>query len=226
MKNRLLGLMIIMSMSLSASEFTQAKKDCNNNIAKGCHTLGYIYTFEKGNEQRGIEAYLKGASLGYTKSYLALGYIYSEKGDTATEKKYLKKGCDNGSALGCGLLGQKYFEENNYQQAQPLLKKACHSNSSTIDEKSKQDSCEYLNDISNTVIVQSMDNYRDCLMTYKTSPAVGAICLKDLPKSAPSLLSERNQRAMKKCITSTRLNIAVEPKVFCAQKLGLKYIRN
>jgi len=225
MKNRLIGLMILMSISLSASEFTQAKKDCNNNIAKACHRLGYIYAIEKGNEQRGIEAYLKGASLGYVRSYLALGYLYEEKGDIATEKKYLKKGCDSGSDLGCGILGMKYFEENNYQKAQPLLKKACYSNDADIDEKSKQELCRDLDDISNTVIVQSMDNYRNCLMTYKTSPDVGAICLKDVPKSIPSLLSEKNQKAMKKCIASTRMNIAVEPKLFCAEKLGLKYIR-
>jgi len=223
MKRKLLLIMIVISIGLSASEFSQAKNDCSNNIAKACHTLGYIYAIEKGNEQRGIKAYLKGASLGYTKSYLAIAYIYSQKGDSETERKYLKKGCNNGSALGCGLLGQKYFEENNYHKAHPLLKKACYSNSKSIDEKSKQDSCEYLEAISNTVIGKNTDKYRNCIMENKFSANAGAICFKEIPKSLPSLLSEKNEKAMKKCLADTHITVS-EPEEFCALRLGLKYM--
>ena len=213
--------------TLSASEFTKAKSDCDNNIAKGCHTLGYVYFFEKKNEKEGLKAYHKATSLGYLKSYLAIAYIYNEKGDAKTEKKYLKKACNLGADLGCGLLGQKYFEQNKYQEASPLLQKAC--NSRTLDNKPKQDACEYLEDISKTVIGTNTDAYRNCLMTNKMYSNVGEICLSTLPKRVPSLLSEKNQRDFNKCLkkgtpVAMTMILSGRSEEACAIKLGLKFI--
>ena len=227
MKSKLLLMMIAMSIGLSASEFTKAKHDCDNNIAKGCHSLGYIYFFEKKNESKGLKAYHKASSLGYVKSYIAIAYIYSEKGENKSKKKYLKKACDLGSDLACGLLGQHYFEHNKYHEASPLLKKAC--NSKTLDAKVKQDACEYLYDISKTVIGTNTDAYRNCLMDNKIYSNVGEICINKLPKRDISLLSKQNQKAFNKCLkegthVAETMILSGSAEEACAIKLGLKFI--
>ncbi|SFV57323.1 hypothetical protein MNB_SV-14-1330 [hydrothermal vent metagenome] len=229
MKNKLLWLSVALTLGLNASEFTEAKRDCDNNIAQGCHTLGYIYFAEKNNKTLGLKFYNKASSLGYVKSYVAMAYIYDEQGDDEKAKQYLKKACNLGSDLGCGILGQKYFEQNQYKKASPFLKKACDSRN--LGKLIKQDACQYLEDISKTVIGTNTDAYRNCLMSNKMYSNVGKICLKALPKKSDySLLSEKNKRAFKKCLNKEDIPVAMtmvlsgSSEEACAIKLGLKFI--
>jgi len=143
MKSKLLWIMIIMSMGLSASDFRQLKSDCANNIGSSCYSLAYIYVDEK-DMNSALETFKKGCELNHVKSCVGAGAIASEIGDGKQIEKYYKEACDKGSNLGCEFLGDYYYKQGLYKKAIPPLKKTCYSS-----KKQKETSCRKLADISN-----------------------------------------------------------------------------
>lgn len=142
--------MVILSININAADFKESKMKCDNNIAKGCHSLGYIYYFQMNNKAEGRKAYKKACSLKNKNSCLALGNISHREGKGKEEEKYLQKACDIGSDLGCQLLGNIYLEQKRHQEAKPLLEKGC--NSLTLDKKVKQEACRDLREIASNKI--------------------------------------------------------------------------
>ena len=80
MKKLLLTIMLLTGISLSAGEFENNKKACDNNDSNACSALGTIYELGNG----GI------------------------KQDYAKAIELYVKACDGGSAVGCANLGNMY----------------------------------------------------------------------------------------------------------------------
>lgn len=212
--------MVILSININAADFKESKMKCDNNIAKGCHSLGYIYYFQMNNKAEGRKAYKKACSLKNKNSCLALGNISHREGKGKEEEKYLQKACDIGSDLGCQLLGNIYLEQKRHQEAKPLLEKGC--NSSTLEENIKQEACRDLKEIANTVVKVIQLDLASCIMRYKFSPEImDRECSKVAGTKESSALSEKNQKAMDDCVSNLPAG-SLFAQDTCALKLGLK----
>ena len=173
MKSKLLLIMIAMSIGLSASEFSQAKKDCDNNIGSSCYSLAHMYADDHDNN-RALETFKKGCELNHTKSCVGAGAVASEMGDNQQIEKYYKEACDKGSNLGCEFLGNHYFKQGSYKKAISPLKKVCFSSS-----MEEQRTCQKLADISKELSDDdlAMSIMQNCIS--KEPSSLGVIRIKE-----------------------------------------------
>ena len=131
-----------MSIGLSASDFRQLKRDCDNNIGSSCYSLAHLYADEK-DMNSALETFKKGCELNHKRSCVGAGAIATELGDGKQVEKYYKKACDKGSTLGCEFLGNYYYKQGSYKKAISPFKKVCFPS-----EKQEEKSCRKLADIS------------------------------------------------------------------------------
>lgn len=160
-----------MSMGLSASEFLQAKNDCDNNIGSSCYTLAHIYA-DANDNNRALETFKKGCELNHARSCVGAGAVASEIGDTKQKEEYYIKACDKGSNLGCEFLGNHYYKQGLYKKAISPLKKVCY-----VSSMKEQRTCRKLADISKELNDNdlAMSIMKNCIS--KESSSLGTISI-------------------------------------------------
>ena len=94
------------------SEFDKAAKQwqkaCDDNVARACHNLGFLYEDAQGVKQdysKSAELYEKACNNGYNRGCFNLGAFYLKgkgaKQDYHIAKEYFGESCDLGHQNGC-----------------------------------------------------------------------------------------------------------------------------
>ncbi|WP_295365108.1 SEL1-like repeat protein [uncultured Succinivibrio sp.] len=119
-------------------------KACDNADAISCHKLGSLYSQEKDQTEKAIEAFNTGCEFGSVRSCTSLGLIYYDgKKMQPDEKKafnLFKSACDGNDSTGCYYLAECYANGKGVKKsrnvASTIFSKACDVGSS--------EACEYL----------------------------------------------------------------------------------
>jgi TPR repeat protein len=112
MKKYIMIALLLMGLSTSLnadiSTLQGAKNACDNENAKGCFNLAFMYDFGEGVKKdslKSIELYSKACDIGYAGGCLVLGAIYhvgeGVKKDLLKAKRLYGKACDGGNDRGC-----------------------------------------------------------------------------------------------------------------------------
>lgn len=110
----------------------QWQKACDDNVARACHNLGFLYEDARGVKQdyhKAAELYKRSCNGGFAGSCLNLGALYI-KGqgigqDYIKAINLYKKACDGDIAEACHNLGVLYALGKGINQDYRLAKKVC-----------------------------------------------------------------------------------------------------
>lgn len=116
--------------SYKQNDFKNAAKyfgrGCNNDDAKSCDMLAYMYQYAKGVKKdinKSIELYIKACDKESFNSCISVGNIYNIKSEYKEAYNYYKKACDKNVAKACYLLGTLHINENTYSHFNSLSQK-------------------------------------------------------------------------------------------------------
>lgn len=118
MKKLLLTIMLLTGISLSAGEFEDKKKACDNKDYAACSELGSIYELgdasKKQDYAKAIEIYVMACDAGNADACANLGNMYEHgkglKEDHKKAEELYAKSCFGQSGFGCYKLGVLYYE--------------------------------------------------------------------------------------------------------------------
>ena len=107
----------------------QWQKACDDNVARACHNLGFLYEDAQGVEQdynKATELYKKACDGDIAEACHNLGVLYAlgkgTKQDYSSAKRYVFKACALGFQDGCDYLNKMIATDDNDEKIEIMFK--------------------------------------------------------------------------------------------------------
>ncbi len=117
-------MLVVSSITVSASPYTDIVEACHNKEMKGCYELGRHFQHRK-EYSKSRRYFTMACTNGFDKACIKLGVMYHYgkgiKKNLSKASKYYKKVCDNGNGEGCSMLGVLEMSKKSGSTEQALV---------------------------------------------------------------------------------------------------------